>query len=119
LVLAIDCGKLANTGGAHWQQSDHTSVRDGHEPFIETDAAEARLAQGHEQVLLDPAAAVSASRSFTIGSAIAFRERATTSLNGGRSGPVISTMPLRGAARGWLGPDCSLTLSASATGLAN
>ena len=29
------------------------------EPFVETDAAKARLAQGHERVLLDPAAEVS------------------------------------------------------------
>src|SRR5215213_7830507 len=29
------------------------------EPFVETDAAEARLAQWHERVLLDPAAPVS------------------------------------------------------------
>src|SRR5580704_12818702 len=29
------------------------------EPFVETDAAEARLAQRHERVLLDPAAPVS------------------------------------------------------------
>ena len=28
-------------------------------PFVETDAAEARLAQRHERVLLDPAAAAS------------------------------------------------------------
>ena len=29
------------------------------EPFVKTDAAEARLAQGHERALLDPAAPVS------------------------------------------------------------
>src|SRR5213078_1622067 len=29
------------------------------EPFVETDAAEARLAQRHERVLLDPAAEIS------------------------------------------------------------
>jgi hypothetical protein len=115
----MDCGKVANPGGAHWQQSDRTSARDGHEPFIETDAAEARLVQGHEQVLLGPAAAVSASRSFTIGSAIAFRERATPSLNGRsfRTGDLDDAASRRRArlARSGL----LAYLSASATGLAN
>ena len=39
--------------------SDGSDSRQAAEPFIETYAAETRLAQRHERVLLDPAAAVS------------------------------------------------------------